>query len=252
MGLCVVTCLLMAAALYLIFWHRPLHLGADLVQRMAYVYVPAVWVSGVAFVLVMLTSVGYLLTTQAVWYSRASAMAEVGFVFCSVTAITGVLRGKALTNQWWNADMVLAMMLVLWGLLTVYLGLRRYAVTQAARKWLAGLGVLMCFSVPLCYAALTRILPMQKVEMVVRQYADFGFHVLLTLMASIAGFFLLFWYLVQQRVSLDVMATELEHVRQTLLRQIMPEQTRPKDRLLVENQNFIIEGYSFTESQQND
>ncbi len=247
MGLCVVTCLLMAMALYLMFWHRPVESGAALVQRMVFVYVPAIWVSGVAFVLLMLTSVGYLLTTQDVWYSRASAMAEAGMLFCSVTLVAAALRGKAMTGRWLNGDMVPAMILVLWGLLAAYLSLRRYAATQAARKWLTGFGVLTCFCVPVIYSGLRRILPTQSAETVARQYADSGFEIVLALAVSMLAFFFLFWYLVQHRVSLDAMEAELEQLRQTIL-----GQSWQTNDLLVENQNFIIEGYSFTENHQHE
>jgi len=245
MGLCLMTCLLMAAALFAIFWYRPIESTAVLAQRMVYVYVPAMWVAGVAFVLLMLTSAGYLFTSRAVWQSRASAMAEVGMLFCSVTLVVGVLRGKAVTGHWLNIDIALAMMVVVWALLLVYLSLRHYAATRTARKWLAALSVLMCFSVPAAYSGLARIVPTRTVEMMAQQYAGSEFDLLLTLMTSMLAFLFLFWYLVQHRVSLDVMETELEQLRQTILAQ--PWQA---NHLLIENRNFVIEGYSLMENHQ--
>jgi heme exporter protein C len=247
MVLCLAACVLMAVMLYLIFWRAPLEAPAALTQRLIYVYVPSVWMSGAACVLLMLTSVGYLFTAQSAWQSRAAAMAEVGGVFCGVTEIAGLLRGKALTGRWWHLNRVTALILVLWGLLLAYLALRRYAVTPAGRKWLAGFGVVACFSVPGAYSALARVFPMPGAEMIAREYASSGGETMLVLVVSILAFFLLFWYLVQQRVALDVMADELEQLRQTMLRPALPTQPWQKQPLLVENQNFVIEGYSFTE-----
>jgi len=247
MVLCIVVCILMAATLYLSFWYTPIESENSLAQRMMYLYVPLVWVSGIAFVLLMLTSVGYLITTQSVWHIRASAMAESGMLFCTVAVISGVLRTKTIQGVWWNADMVLATMLVVWTLLAAYLGLRRYAATIAARKWLAGFGLLACFSVPLIYFQLEHIVPAQTVEVVVRQYVGSGWDILVSLITSMLAFFFLFWYLAQHRVSLDLMEEELELLRQTIL-----GQNWQTTNLLVENQNFVIEEYSFTEHQHNE
>ena len=67
---------------------------------------------------------------------------------------------------------------------------------------------------------------------------------LLTLAIGLLAFLLLFWYLVQHRVVMDRMEAELEALRKTMLRHVWKTQN-----LLVENQNFVIEGYSLTESQ---
>ena len=99
-------------------------------------------------------------------------------------------------------------------------------------------------------------MPTQTAEMVVRHYTGSELNVLLALMTSMLAFFFLFWYLVQHRVSLDVMETELEQLRQKLLRQklrqTIPGQPWQANHLLVENQNFVIEGYSFTENHQHE
>lgn len=246
-GLCIVVCILMAATLYLSFWYAPIESENSLAQRMMYLYVPLVWVSGMAFVLLMLTSVGYLVTAQSVWHIRACAMAESGMLFCTVAVISSVARTKATKGVWWNADMVLVMMLVIGALLAAYLGLRRYATTIAARKWLAGFGLLACFSVPLIYSRLERIVTAQAIEVTVRQYVGSGWDILVSLITSMLAFFFLFWYLVQHRVSLDLMEEELELLRQTIF-----GQNWQTTNLLVENQNFVIEQYSFREHQHNE
>jgi heme exporter protein C len=241
-GLCIVTCALIAVMLYLIFWYVPVESETELMQRIVFLYVPLVWVSGTAFVLLMLTSVGYLVTHLPIWHFRASAMAEAGILFCTITLITGVVRTKIMQGRWWNADITLALMAVVWGWLAIYLGLRRYMTTSPARKWLAGFGILVVFSVPIVYVQLARILPTRTAEVMIRQYTDSGRYILSTLMVSMLACFFLFWYLVQHRISLDVMEEELELLRESIL-----GQNWQTTNLLVENQNFVIEGYSFGE-----
>jgi heme exporter protein C len=228
--------------LYLIFWYVPVESETELMQRIVFLYVPLVWVSGLASMLLLLSSVGYLVTHLPLWHFRASAMAETGLLFCTVTLMVGVVRAKVIQGHWWNADRALALMAVVWGAFAIYLGLRRYATTSAARKWLAGFGALVCCSVPIAYVQLARILPVRKAEVMIRQYVDSGWYILSTLMVSMLTCFLLFWYLVQHRVSLDVMGEELE-----LLRESIFGQNWQTTNLLVENQNFVIEGYSFGE-----
>lgn len=243
-GLCAVTCLLLGAALYLMFWRQPAQSPAALTQRMVYVYVPAVWVSGAALVLLMLNCVGYVFTSQTVWYSRALASAEAGVLFGSVTAISSVLRAKILLNRWQALTLVSAIMLVVWALAMVFVSLRRYAETPAARKWLAAFGVVACMGVPGVYKVLKPLFPPQTFEAVLRHYADAGFNVVLTLLTSMAAFFCLFWYLVQHRVSIDMMEEDLEALRVKFF-----DQTWKSHQVRVENQDFIIEGYNFTEYQ---
>lgn len=241
-GLCFMTCVLIAVMLYLVFWYVPIQSEAGLKQRIVFLYVPLVWVSGTAFVLLMLTSVGYLVTHLPIWHFRASAAAEIGFLFCTVTLFTGVVRTKVMQGRWWKADIVLAMMLVVWGVLATYLRLCRYATASPARKWLAGFGILVCGSGPIAYVQLARILPTRTVETVMRQYADSDWSMLITLLTSMLACYFLFWYLMQHRVSLDLMEEELE-----LLRKSIFGQNWQTTNLLVENQNFVIEGYSFKE-----
>lgn len=88
-------------------------------QRWMYLHVPAAWTAYLAFGVVLLCSVGYLVRGRISLDRRARAAAEIGVVSTTVTIAVGSLWGHLVWGVWWTWDPRLVSTALL---LVVYLG----------------------------------------------------------------------------------------------------------------------------------
>jgi len=90
----------------------------DLV-RLMYVHVPAAWVAYLAFGVVFVASIGYLLTKRTRWDRLGAASAEIGVLFTALTIVLGSIWAKPVWGTWWTWDPRLTTTAIL---LLIYLG----------------------------------------------------------------------------------------------------------------------------------
>ncbi|MFQ5343537.1 MAG: cytochrome c biogenesis protein [Anaerolineae bacterium] len=95
--------------------------------RIFYFHVPSAWSAYLAFTVVFVASIAYLLTRSRHWDVLALSSAELGVVFTTLALITGSLWAKSFWGIWWTwGDMRLTLTLFLWFLYVAYLMLRAY------------------------------------------------------------------------------------------------------------------------------
>ena len=97
------------------------------VQRIFYFHVPIAVMSFLAFFVVFLASVVFLVRRTPVWDRLAHASAEVGVVFVTLALITGVIWARPIWNTWWTWEPRLTTTLILWLIYVAYLMVRSYA-----------------------------------------------------------------------------------------------------------------------------
>lgn len=241
--LCWITCITMAVTLYLVFFYVPTEETMGVAQRVFYVHVPSAWIAFLAFFIVMIASVVYLITTFKKWDNIARASAEIGTIFCTLALITGSLWAKPAWNVWWTWDWRLTATLVLWLIYIAYLMLRRYVKGERGARGAAVFGIIAFVDVPFVFFSI-RWWRTQHPAPVIMGAEGSGLEpeMLTTLLVSVVTFMLLFFYLLQHRAAIDHMEDELEEIRQTVA-----EQEKSRRDGLIENQNFIIEDYVFKE-----
>ena len=124
------------------------------VQRIFYIHVPAAWVGMLAFAVVFVASIAYLVTRSARWDRLAASSAEVGVVFTTGVMVTGPLWARPTWGVYWDWDPRLTSFFVLWLLYVSYLVLRSY-VTEPTRRarYSAVLGIIAFLDVPLVYVS---------------------------------------------------------------------------------------------------
>jgi len=238
--LCWVSSLLMAVALYLVFFYAPTEQTMGVVQRIFYFHVSAAWIAFLAFFIVMVASVAYLMGKDAKWDRLAYASAEIGTLFCTIVMLTGPLWAKPVWNVWWSWDMRLTTTLVLWLMYLGYLMLRRYAEGERGAKYAAVFGIFAFLDVPFVYFSVKWWRTLHP-GFVVASGGEGGLApgMLATLLFCLVTFFTLFLYLLQYRVALMNLEIELDKIREAIF-----EQSAPRG-LPVENQDFVIEEYNF-------
>ena len=112
------------AGLAAAFGYAPREAVQGNVQRIMYLHVPAVLTAYLAFGLVFVGSLGYLLTRRPGWDRLALAAAEPGVIFTGITIASGSIWGKPTWGTWWTWDARLTSTAVLFLVYVGYLLLR--------------------------------------------------------------------------------------------------------------------------------
>jgi len=143
--------LLLAVAVYGIFFvARPI-LGEGDAGRILYFHVPMAWVAFLAFFVVFAASIAFLRTHNARWDHLGRASAEVGLVFTTLVLITGAIWGYPIWGTWWSWDPKLTTTLILWFMYLAYLMVRGYAEEPRGPRYAAVVGIVAFFDVPIVY-----------------------------------------------------------------------------------------------------
>lgn len=186
--------------------------GADVemgeVQRLMYVHVPAAWTAFVAFFVVFIGSVLYLVQRDERADRVAASAAEVGVVFISLTLATGMLWGKPTWGVWWTWDPRLTTTALLLAVFVGYLAVRGFADDPERRaRWSAIVGILGFVQVPIVYLSVVWWRSIHQPPSSPRSVSS---DILGTWMLNFAAFLLVFAWLTARRTRAMRLEAELE------------------------------------------
>ena len=213
--------ILMLVSIYLIFMVAPTDANLGNVQRVFYIHVPIALMSFLAFFIVFVGSVMYLIKRSSRWDSLALAAGEVGVVLVSIALITGVIWAKPVWNVWWTWEPRLTTTLVLWLIYVGYLMVRAYAPNRPkAAVYAAVVGIIGFIDVPIVYYSVQwwrSIHPQQVVGPLAESGSLSPEMSMVLLVSSIAFLFFTAW-LVLERMALRDAEDELGRIRFALRR----------------------------------
>ncbi len=213
--------LFMLADLYLIFVVAPTDAVLGHVQRVFYFHVPIAIMSFLAFFLVFLASIAYVVRRDGKWDRLAHSCAEVGVVFVTLALLTGIIWGRPLWNTWWTWEPRLTTTLILWLIYVSYLMIRSYASNQQqAARYSAVVGIVGFVDVPIVYYSVVwwrSIHPSPVVGPFAQADALDGTMALI-LLYSFITFLFFFAYMVMERMALRSTEEALGQIRFTLRR----------------------------------
>ena len=208
----------MSLALYGAFIYAPEEKTMGDVQRIFYFHVASWWIAFLAFAMVFGASAAYLATRRRFYDTLALASAEIGVVFTSMGLFTGPLWAKPAWGIYWTWDARLTTALVLWLIYVGYLMLRRYVPDESKRANLAAVtGIIGFVDVPIVYFSI-RWWRTQHPQPVVMGGAGSGLDPLMAqaLMMSLVGFFFLYLWLLDKRLSIEQAQQEIEHLHRRI------------------------------------
>ena len=143
---------LMAVAGYAALFIAPDEKTMHVIQRIFYFHAPAGMVALIAFTIVFIANIAYLINRQPRWDWLAVSGAEVGIAFNSVVLITGPIWAKPAWGVWWAWDARLTSTLVLWLLYISFLLLRDLMADPDRRAVFSAVyGIFLFLDVPLVY-----------------------------------------------------------------------------------------------------
>lgn len=121
-------------------------------QKLMYVHVPAAWNAMIAFFVVFISSILYLVRKNRFYDHLAAGAAEIGCVLTALALALGSIWGKPTWGVWWTWDARLTSTAVLLFLYLGYLALRKFVEDPDQRARLsAPLGILIFLNVPIVY-----------------------------------------------------------------------------------------------------
>ncbi len=192
---------LMVAALYLVFVYVPTEKEMGIVQRLFYLMVPMGWLAMLAFLIIFIGSILYLVKRESKWDNLARSSAEVGIVFTTLALITGSIWAKPIWGVWWTWEPRLTATLVLWLIYIAYLMVRAFATEESqGARFAAVVGIVGFIDIPIIGMATTLWRGMHP-KMIIFE-GGIAPPMLLTLLVGIAAFTTLYFLLLIQRVSM--------------------------------------------------
>ena len=143
--------LLLAVAVYGIFFVAGPISGEGDAGRIVYFHVPMAWDAFLAFFVVFGASIAYLRSENPKWDHLGRASAEVGLIFTSLVLVTGAIWGYPIWGTWWTWDPKLTTTLILWFMYLAYLMVRSYAEPPRGPRFAAIVGIVAFVDVPIVY-----------------------------------------------------------------------------------------------------
>ncbi|MEE8449578.1 MAG: cytochrome c biogenesis protein CcsA [Thermodesulfobacteriota bacterium] len=202
----------MMASLYTIFFYAPTERTMGEVQRVFYFHVPTAITAFLAFFLVFLASILFLIKKDRKWDHLARASAEVGLLLTTLVLITGSLWAKPVWNTWWTWDPRLTTTLVLWFIYVAYFMLRSAASGDTGARLAAVLGIVGFVDVPIVFMSIRWWRTIHPVTIspsgILLEPA-----MLVTLQISLVAFLLFFIVLVRERYKMIVLAERLTFIK---------------------------------------
>ena len=176
-------------------------------QRVLYVHVSVAWIALLGMLITAGAGVGYLVRRNMAWDFAAQAAAELGWLSCTLTLVTGSLWAHAAWGVWWTWDPRLTSSFILWTIYCGYLLVRSGQDDPHRRARVAAvLAVIGMLDVPLVFMATRWFRGMHpappQMEPVMR----------VTLLLSSLGFtafFILLWIRRRRQLELEHRLTEL-------------------------------------------
>ncbi len=203
-------------AIWMAFLYAPTDAIQGPPQRIFYFHVPISWIGMLAFVVLTVASIGYLLKKDERWDWAARASAEIGTVFITLALITGSIWGRTTWGTWWTWDPKLTATLILWFMYVGYLMLRSYmGRTQASANSGAVLAIIGVIDVPIIYEAVNLWRSLHPAAQVGVQGA-LPPEVVITLMVSLTAFTLLYSFLMIQLYQFQKLQTLAQRLRATV------------------------------------
>lgn len=185
--------------------------------RIFYFHVPAAWTAYLAFVVVFVASIAYLVTRNRRWDVIALSSAELGVVMTTLALITGSLWAKSFWNIWWTwGDMRLTLTLFLWFLYVAYLMLRAYTDPGPQQARLSAVIATVGVPVIILNHFAVRIWRTQHPQPVVLREGGPSMEpvMIVVLVVSLIAFTVLYVYLLLHRIRLEQLRIALRGLQE--------------------------------------
>jgi heme exporter protein C len=205
--------LLILLSLYLVFVFVPTEKEMGIVQRIFYLMVPSAWTALLSFLFVFAASILYLASRKSKWDILAHSAAEIGLTFTGLTLIVGSIWARPIWGVWWTWEARLTATLVLWFIYLTYFIVPSMVTDESrAARFAAVVGIVGFLDVPIVILATTLWRGLHPAPIIFQ--GGIAPPMLLTILASVAAFTVLYFILLMLRVSIKTDEVELKKLRE--------------------------------------
>lgn len=224
--LTVFTGLMLLVATYMAFLYAPTELTMGAVQRIFYFHVGAAWAGALAFAVVVVAGVAYLISGKRSWDIVGESAVEVGLGLVTITLLSGPVWAQFAWGKPWTWDPKLTAAAVMWLAYAAYLMLRQGIEDPTRRaRFAAVYGIVAFVSVIFTYFG-TRFVEAKihpEVIGTAEASGDGGFSMTdkmrNTMIFSFITFTFVFATLLWYRIRLGHLADRVNHLKSRLLAQ---------------------------------
>ncbi len=206
----------LGAALYMALIFAPTERVMGQVQRIFYFHLPLAWIGFLAFFVVFVSGLLYLITRSFIWDIVGISSAEIGVVFSTLVLVTGSIWARKAWNTWWTWEPRLTTMLILWLIYLGYLLVRKSVEGEARRARVSAVvGIVGFVNVPLVFLSIRLWRSMHPV--VFKQSGtEINPAMLTALFVSLGSFTILYAFLLLRRVRTGMQEAVMEEARARL------------------------------------
>ncbi len=192
-------------ALYLAFVYAPTDSVQGEAQRIFYIHVPMAWLAYLAYVVILIGSIGFLWKRDFKWDRLARSSAELGFLFTSLVLLTGSIWGRPIWGTWWQWEARLTTTLVLWFIYLGYFLVRSFAGDpERAARYAAVLGIIGAIDIPIIHQSVEWWRTIHPEPIVVNTGGpNLPDSMLYSMLTMLLGMTLLYTYLMFVRVRIE-------------------------------------------------
>lgn len=204
-------------SLYLIFLWVPTEKSMGIIQRIFYWHVSLAWVAFLAFFIVFMGSVLFLVRKNLFWDRLAYSAAQIGVFLTGLMLVSGSIWARPVWGAWWVWEPRLTTALVLFLVYVGYLMVRSYSSEAQGPKFGAVVGIIGFVDVPIVYMSVRwwrTIHPKQVIGG--GEGSGLDPSMLLTLIVSVLAFSLLFWLLLRLKIALRESEEEIKLMEREL------------------------------------
>lgn len=204
-----------AIGLWMALFYAPMERTMGDAQRIFYFHVPSAWIGFLAFFVVFVASIMFLVKRERRWDALALSAAEIGVVFTTLVLLTGPLWARKAWGVFWVWDARLTTTLILWLIYIGYLMLRATAETERRARFAAVLAIIGFLNVPLIFVSV-QIWRTMHPQLIVTEPGGLAPQMTQTLMVCLLSFTWLFAYLLIQRVRLEQARDRVHALREAM------------------------------------
>ncbi len=177
------------------------------VYRIIFVHVPLAWLAYLAFFVVFVASLGWLLTKRPWFDALAVSSAEIGVLFTGMFIIAGSIWAKPTWGVWWTWDPRLVTTAIMFMMYIGYLLLRSLSTDFAQRATRAAvLGVIAVVDIPIVHLSVLWMNSLHQLPTVLRAGGSPALDAAMgvTLGVSVVAFTLVYLWFIAERMSIEL------------------------------------------------
>ncbi|NBI29540.1 cytochrome c biogenesis protein [Chengkuizengella marina] len=218
--------ILMSVALYLVFIWSPIEKVMGNVQKIFYFHVGSAWVAFLAFGVVFVYSILFLMKRKRSYDMIAGISAEIGVLFTAIVLTTGPIWGRSAWNTWWTWEPRLTTTFILFFLYLAYIFIRRMDGAWEKKARLAAVfGIISFIDVPIVFMAIrwwnSKLHPIVFGDAPNQSGGGIEGEMLVTLLFCLGVITLLYIVLLQKGIYIERTKLAVENVKKNIQEKLM-------------------------------